>query len=70
MTKFERYDSAKEQYLQLGIDTDQAMEQLKTEGVVVTDVADLKPWQEAVKSVIEKYTNDFKEQLDVIAKLR
>ena len=29
MTKFERYDSAKEQYLQLGIDTDQAMEQLK-----------------------------------------
>lgn len=47
-----------------------AMEQLKTEGVVVTDVADLKPWQEAVKSVIGKYTNDFKEQLDVIAKLR
>jgi tripartite ATP-independent transporter DctP family solute receptor len=47
-----------------------AMEQLKTEGVIVTDVADLKPWQEAVKSVIEKYTNDFKEQLDAIAKLR
>lgn len=29
MTKCERYNSAKEQYLQLGIDTDQAMEQLK-----------------------------------------
>lgn len=47
-----------------------AMEQLKTEGVVVTDVADLKPWQDAVKSVIEKYTADFKTELAAIAKLR
>lgn len=47
-----------------------AMEQLKTEGVIVTDVADLKPWQDAVKSVIEKYTADFKTELAAIAKLR
>lgn len=47
-----------------------AMEKLKAAGIVVTEVKDLKPWQDAVKPVIEKYTADYKAELEAIAKAR
>jgi TRAP-type C4-dicarboxylate transport system substrate-binding protein len=35
-------------------------------GVVITEVKDLKPWQDAVKPVIEKYRADYAETLTAI----
>lgn len=43
---------------------------LRAAGVTITDVADVKPWQQAVKSVIEKYGPDYKEVLEAIDKAR
>jgi len=43
-----------------------AEEQVKASGVTITEVTDLKPWQDAVKPVIEKYRSDFGELLDAI----
>lgn len=43
---------------------------LREAGVTITDVADVKPWQDAVKPVIEKYQADFKEVLDAVAQAR
>ena len=48
----------------------EAMEKLKANGVVVTEVKDVKPWQDAVKPVIDKHGADYKEQLDAIAQSR
>lgn len=48
----------------------ESMEKLKANGVVVTEVKDVKPWQAAVKPVIDKYVADYKEQLDAIAQAR
>jgi len=48
----------------------EAMEKLKANGVVVTEVKDVKPWQDAVKPVIDKHGADYKEQLDAIAQAR
>jgi tripartite ATP-independent transporter DctP family solute receptor len=41
-------------------------EQVKAGGATVKEVADLKPWQDAVKPVIEKYRSEYKEVLDAI----
>lgn len=45
-------------------------EKVKAAGSVITKVTDLKPWQEAVKPVIEKYRPDFGSVLDAIDKAR
>lgn len=47
-----------------------AMEKLKAAGVVVTEVKDVKAWQDAVKPVIDKYTPEYKAELEAIAKAR
>jgi TRAP-type C4-dicarboxylate transport system substrate-binding protein len=43
---------------------------VRAAGVTITEVKDLKPWQAAVKPVIEKYSADFKEVLEAIDKAR
>lgn len=48
----------------------QAMDKLKESGVSITEVSDVKAWQEAVKPVIEKYRADYQEVLDAIAAAR
>ncbi|WP_094604459.1 Solute-binding protein [Sporomusa silvacetica DSM 10669] len=48
----------------------ESMDKLKANGVVVTEVSDVKPWQAAVKPVIDKYVADYKEQLDAIDQAR
>jgi tripartite ATP-independent transporter DctP family solute receptor len=47
-----------------------AEEKVRAAGVTITEVADLKPWQDAVKPVIEKNGGDYKETLDAIAAAR
>ncbi|MBD0379684.1 TRAP transporter substrate-binding protein [Paenibacillus sedimenti] len=39
---------------------------VKAAGAVITQVADIKPWQEAVKPVIDKYRPEYKAVLDAI----
>lgn len=48
----------------------EAGEKVRASGVTITEVKDIKPWQAAVKSVIEKYGADFKEVLAAIDKAR
>lgn len=43
---------------------------VRAAGVTVTEVKDLKPWQEAVKPVIDKYRKEFQEELDAIEKAK
>ncbi|UUZ90576.1 TRAP transporter substrate-binding protein [Paenibacillus sp. P25] len=43
---------------------------IKAAGVTITEVKDLKPWQDAVKPVIDKYRADYKDVLDAIDKAR
>ncbi|MFH5185375.1 TRAP transporter substrate-binding protein [Paenibacillus sp. TAB 01] len=43
---------------------------IRDAGVTVTEVKDLKPWQDAVKPVIDKYRKDFQEELDAIEKAK
>ena len=45
-------------------------EKVKAAGCTVTEVKDVKPWQAAVKPVIDKYAATYKEVLDAIAKAR
>ncbi len=45
-------------------------DKVRAAGVTVVEVKDLKPWQDAVKPVIDKYRGEFKEQLDAIDKAR
>lgn len=47
-----------------------SQEKVKAAGVIVTEIKDLKPWQDAVKPVIEKYRAEFKDTLDAIEKAR
>lgn len=47
-----------------------AMEKIKASGVVITEVKDIKPWQAAVKPVIDKYMSEYKNELEAIAKAR
>ncbi|MDT8904065.1 TRAP transporter substrate-binding protein [Anaeroselena agilis] len=46
----------------------EAEAKVKAAGCTVTEVKDLKPWQEAVKPMIQKYRADYGEVLDDIAK--
>lgn len=48
----------------------ESLDKLKTSGVVVTEVANVKPWQDAVKPVLDKYNADFKDELSAIAGAR
>ena len=48
----------------------ESLDKLKASGVVVTEVKDVKPWQDAVKPVIEKYGADYKEELTAIDQAR
>lgn len=48
----------------------ESMDKLKAAGVVITDVTDVKPWQTAVKPVIDKYAADYKDDLAAIAAAR
>jgi tripartite ATP-independent transporter DctP family solute receptor len=48
----------------------EAEDKVRASGVTITQVKDLKPWQAAVKPVIDKYGGDFKEVLDGIDKAR
>jgi tripartite ATP-independent transporter DctP family solute receptor len=43
-------------------------DKVKAAGAIITKVQDLKPWQEAVKPVIDKYRPEYKEVLDAIDK--
>lgn len=44
----------------------ESMDKLKANGVVVTEVKDVKPWQAAVKPVIDKHGADYKDELAAI----
>lgn len=48
----------------------EAEDKVRAAGVTVTDISDLKPWQEAVKPMIEKYRSEYKEVLDAIEKAK
>lgn len=48
----------------------EAEAKVKAAGCTVTEVTDIKPWQAAVKPVIDKYAATYKEVLDAIAKAR
>jgi tripartite ATP-independent transporter DctP family solute receptor len=48
----------------------EAMERLRASGVKITQIQDVKPWQQAVQTVIEKYYPDYREELDAIEKTR
>ncbi|WP_312339965.1 TRAP transporter substrate-binding protein [Anaerospora hongkongensis] len=48
----------------------EAEDKIRANGVTITEVKDLKPWQAAVKPVIEKYGADYKDVLDSIDKAR
>lgn len=48
----------------------EAEDTVRAAGVTVTDISDLKPWQEAVKPMIEKYRSEYKEVLDAIEKAK
>ncbi|NEW05120.1 TRAP transporter substrate-binding protein [Paenibacillus sp. SYP-B3998] len=43
---------------------------VRAAGVTITEVSDLKSWQEAVKPVIDKYRNDYKDTLEAIEKTK
>ncbi|WP_029098898.1 TRAP transporter substrate-binding protein [Brevibacillus thermoruber] len=45
-------------------------QKVKEAGVTITEVTDFKPWQEAVKPVVEKYGAEFKDILQAIEKAR
>ena len=47
-----------------------ALNKLKQNGVIVTDVQDNKAWKEATKSVIDKYGAEYKAELEAIDKAR
>ena len=48
----------------------EAMEKLKSAGVVITEVKDIKPWKSAVKPVIDKYRAEYEKELEIINKVR
>ncbi|SDF82699.1 TRAP transporter substrate-binding protein [Sporolituus thermophilus] len=48
----------------------EAEAKLRAAGVTITEVTDVKPWQAAVKPVIDKYGPEYKEVLEAIDKAR
>lgn len=49
---------------------ERSMKKLKDSGVTITEVKDIKPWKDAVKSVVEENSKDFKDVMDAIEKSR
>lgn len=45
-----------------------ALEKLKANGVIVTEVKDVKPWKDKAKSVLDKYGAEYKAELEAIEK--
>ncbi|WP_206105417.1 TRAP transporter substrate-binding protein [Paenibacillus thalictri] len=45
-------------------------EKIRAAGVTITEVKDVKPWQDAVKPAIDKYRAEFKDVLEAIDKAR
>lgn len=45
-------------------------QKLRAAGITITEVQDVKPWQEAVKPVVEKYGKEYKDVMDAIDKAR
>jgi tripartite ATP-independent transporter DctP family solute receptor len=48
----------------------EAEAKVRTAGTVITDVTDFKPWQTAVKPIIDKYRQEYKEELEAIEAAR
>jgi tripartite ATP-independent transporter DctP family solute receptor len=48
----------------------EAREKVVAAGSIVVDVADLSPWQAAVKSVVDSYRDEFRAQLEAIERYR
>ena len=48
----------------------ESLDKLKASGVTVTEVQDVKPWQAAVKPVIDKYGAEYKDELAAIDQAR
>ena len=63
-------DSAKFQRAEWAKYEKTAEAKLREAGVTITDVTDVKPWQEAVKPVIDQYKADYKDVLDAIEAAR
>jgi tripartite ATP-independent transporter DctP family solute receptor len=49
---------------------ERSTKKLKDAGVTFTEVEDITPWKEAVKSIVDKYSTDYKEVMDAIEKAR
>jgi tripartite ATP-independent transporter DctP family solute receptor len=49
---------------------ERSTKKLKDAGVVFTEVDDIQPWKEAVKSMVDSYSKDYKEVMDAIEKAR
>lgn len=47
-----------------------SQETIKKAGVNIVEVKNLKPWQDKVKPVIDKYLSEYKDVLDAIDKAR
>lgn len=45
---------------------EKSIEAIKAKGNVITEISDLKPWQDAVKPVYDKYAGDLKDLIDKI----
>ncbi|TBL80673.1 TRAP transporter substrate-binding protein [Paenibacillus thalictri] len=63
----ESVDYQREQWTSFEKKSEQRM---RSAGVAVTEVKDLKPWQDAVKPIIDSYREDYKDVLDAIDKAR
>ncbi|MGG6312524.1 TRAP transporter substrate-binding protein [Paenibacillus macerans] len=48
----------------------EAEDKVRAAGVTVTEVTDLKPWQDAVKPMIEQYRSEYREVLEAIDKAK
>jgi tripartite ATP-independent transporter DctP family solute receptor len=49
---------------------ERSTKKLKEAGVTFTEVDDITPWKDAVKSMVDKYSTDYKEVMDAIEKAR
>lgn len=47
-----------------------SLDMIKAAGTNIVEIKDVKPWQSAVKPVIDKYFSDYKDELDAIDKAR
>lgn len=49
---------------------ERSTKKLKDAGVTFTEVDDITPWKDAVKSMVDRYSTDYKEVMDAIEKAR